>query len=206
MLLGDLSLRVGIHSGPVTAGVLRGDRARFQLFGDTMNTTARIESTGKAGRIHISQETADLIAKARKGHWLVKRKDPVQAKGKSDLQTYWIQEDDEAAAANRLEEDETDNFEVSNNGDDAMGLDLDIAGADRKERLIDWNVQALVRLIKQFPNGCQTLFGGGVSGTSLTVHGTALFIHFPKRKITTYNTTLKHEFIISDYDHQFLAF
>ena len=36
----DLGLRVGLHSGPVTAGVLRGERARFQLFGDTMNTTA----------------------------------------------------------------------------------------------------------------------------------------------------------------------
>lgn len=32
----DLSLRVGLHSGPVTAGVLRGERSRFQLFGDTM--------------------------------------------------------------------------------------------------------------------------------------------------------------------------
>ena len=32
---GDLRLRTGLHSGPVTAGVLRGDRARFQLFGDT---------------------------------------------------------------------------------------------------------------------------------------------------------------------------
>lgn len=30
----DLSLRIGMHSGPVTGGVLRGDRARFQLFGD----------------------------------------------------------------------------------------------------------------------------------------------------------------------------
>lgn len=36
----DLGLRIGLHSGPVTAGVLRGERARFQLFGDTMNTTA----------------------------------------------------------------------------------------------------------------------------------------------------------------------
>jgi class 3 adenylate cyclase len=35
---GDLSMRFGLHSGPVTAGVLRGDRARFQLFGDTVNT------------------------------------------------------------------------------------------------------------------------------------------------------------------------
>jgi Adenylate and Guanylate cyclase catalytic domain len=32
---GDLSMRMGIHSGPVTAGVLRGERSRFQLFGDT---------------------------------------------------------------------------------------------------------------------------------------------------------------------------
>ena len=35
---GNLSLRIGVHSGPVTAGVLRGERARFQLFGDTVNT------------------------------------------------------------------------------------------------------------------------------------------------------------------------
>ena len=35
---GDLGMRFGLHSGPVTAGVLRGDRARFQLFGDTVNT------------------------------------------------------------------------------------------------------------------------------------------------------------------------
>ena len=33
----DLSLRVGLHSGPVTAGVLRGERSRFQLFGDTVS-------------------------------------------------------------------------------------------------------------------------------------------------------------------------
>ena len=32
----ELDLRVGIHSGPVTAGVLRGERSRFQLFGDSM--------------------------------------------------------------------------------------------------------------------------------------------------------------------------
>ena len=37
---GDLAVRIGLHSGPVTAGVLRGERARFQLFGDTMNTAA----------------------------------------------------------------------------------------------------------------------------------------------------------------------
>jgi len=37
----ELAVRIGLHSGPITGGVLRGERARFQLFGDTINTAAR---------------------------------------------------------------------------------------------------------------------------------------------------------------------
>jgi class 3 adenylate cyclase len=72
---GDLAMRMGIHSGPVTAGVLRGERSRFQLFGDTMNTAARMEHTGLRDKIQVSQETADLLIAAGKSSWLSKRED-----------------------------------------------------------------------------------------------------------------------------------
>ena len=81
----NLAFRVGLHSGSVVAGVLRGDKARFQLFGDTMNTASRMESTGVPNRIQISQDTADLLTAAGRSAWLVPREDKVQAKGKMTL-------------------------------------------------------------------------------------------------------------------------
>ena len=64
-------MRFGIHSGPVTAGVIRSQNARFQLFGDTVNTAARMESNGVAGMIHISEETAEQLAAHGKGRKLL---------------------------------------------------------------------------------------------------------------------------------------
>ena len=86
----DLSIRIGIHSGPVTAGVLRGDRSRFQLFGDTVNTASRMETNGASGRIHVSQSTADELIMINKSHWLRAREGTIHAKGKGEMQTYFI--------------------------------------------------------------------------------------------------------------------
>eukprot|EP00934_Nitzschia_sp_Nitz4_P001016 Nitzschia sp. Nitz4//scaffold47_size129522//37125//41121//NITZ4_003544-RA/size129522-augustus-gene-0.3-mRNA-1//1//CDS//3329552779//1016//frame0 len=89
---GELGLRVGVHSGPVTAGVLRGDKARFQLFGDTVNTAARMESTGTPGKVQLSVETAKLIqGENRNDILLVPRSDQIEAKGKGKLQTFWLE-------------------------------------------------------------------------------------------------------------------
>ncbi|CAJ1948357.1 unnamed protein product [Cylindrotheca closterium] len=86
----ELGLRLGLHSGAVTAGVLRGEKSRFQLFGDTVNTASRMESTGKKGRIQVSQETADLLRNSGKSHWLRPREELVNAKGKGELKTFWL--------------------------------------------------------------------------------------------------------------------
>jgi len=87
----DLQMRVGIHSGPVTAGVLRGQKSRFQLFGDTMNTASRMESNGEKGRIQVSQATADLLIASGKSKWLTPREGKIVAKGKGEMQTYWVE-------------------------------------------------------------------------------------------------------------------
>jgi CheY-like chemotaxis protein len=55
-----------------------------------MNTTSRIETTGKAGKIQLSSETADLLIKGGKNHWLVPREEKVHAKGKGEMSTYWL--------------------------------------------------------------------------------------------------------------------
>jgi class 3 adenylate cyclase len=86
----DLKLRVGLHSGPVTAGVLRGQKARFQLFGDTVNTAARMESLGVPERIHCSGSTAKYLRDAGRANWLVARDELVSAKGKGEMQTYFV--------------------------------------------------------------------------------------------------------------------
>ena len=144
---GELNMRCGIHSGPVTAGVLRGERSRFQLFGDTMNTASRIESSGQGGRIHMSQDTANLIISAGKGHWVEKRLDKIVAKGKGELQTYWLAK--AAGPGSTLTRDESNSDDSARVLDGASRVSANggISSA-RSKRLVQWNVQRLGDLLK----------------------------------------------------------
>ncbi|CAB9526135.1 Receptor-type guanylate cyclase gcy [Seminavis robusta] len=87
----NLNLRIGLNSGATTAGVLRGEKSRFQLFGDSVNTASRMESNGTPGRIQVSESTAQKLMEAGKANWLTKREEMIEAKGKGLIQTWWAE-------------------------------------------------------------------------------------------------------------------
>lgn len=137
----ELGIRIGIHSGPVTAGVLKGDRARFQLFGDTVNTTARVESTGSRGRIHLSFETAAILRASGKDSWLIKREDVVHAKGKGSMQTYWLALKEASTTETRSE-----GGSVESNGSIVDGLE---EFDNKSKRFVEWNSEILSKALKR---------------------------------------------------------
>jgi guanylate cyclase len=83
----DLLLRVGVASGPVVGGVIGHRRITFDLWGDTVNTAARMESTGVPGRIHLASSTRELLGG---GHGYEERQ--LDVKGLGTLTTYLLVE------------------------------------------------------------------------------------------------------------------
>jgi class 3 adenylate cyclase len=79
----SLQIRVGIHTGRVIAGVVGKDRMQFDVFGDSVNTASRFESSGQAGKVNVSQATflasRDCFEFAERGEIAIKNKDSMKA-------------------------------------------------------------------------------------------------------------------------------
>ena len=143
-----LAFRVGLHSGPVTGGVLRGDNARFQLFGDTVNTAARMESSGLPNMIQVSQTTADLLISASKEHWIKPRDEQIYAKGKGQMTTYWLSVGNDRSCSKRSTSSRS---QASKENDSTSSIVFDektVVLDEKTKRLVNWNVQVLLRFLK----------------------------------------------------------
>jgi adenylate cyclase len=93
--IGEIQVRIGVHIGPVTAGVIGTQRMQYDVWGDTVNVASRMESTGEAGRIQVSEAFAchpafrrtkddkdDKLSLLYRGE--------TEIKGKGKMKTFWL--------------------------------------------------------------------------------------------------------------------
>jgi class 3 adenylate cyclase len=79
-------LRLGIHTGPVVAGVVGRFKFAYDIWGDTVNTASRMESGGETGKINVSKETYELV----KYFFETEYRGKIHGKNKGDLDMYFV--------------------------------------------------------------------------------------------------------------------
>lgn len=81
-----LALRIGVHSGPVVAGVIGHHKFAYDLWGDTVNVASRMESHGEPGLIHVSPATRALLG----DRYRFTDRGPVAVKGRGEMRTFFL--------------------------------------------------------------------------------------------------------------------
>lgn len=81
-------IRIGIHTGPVVAGIVGVKKFQYDIWGDTVNTASHMESSGEAGQVNISETTYELVRDHPKFQFIPRGK--VKAKGKGEIDMYFV--------------------------------------------------------------------------------------------------------------------
>lgn len=112
-----------------------------------MNTASRMESTGKKGFIQLSQQTADILVEAGRSSWIIPREDKVEAKGKGEMQTYFLK------IQMKSDKSETGSFGFDSS---MKALDSDdkdeaamLIAIDKRNRSARWVVEILANLLRE---------------------------------------------------------
>lgn len=79
-------IRIGIHTGPVVAGIVGVKKFQYDIWGDTVNTASRMESSGEVGKINISETTYELV----KDKFNCTHRGKITAKGKGEIDMYFV--------------------------------------------------------------------------------------------------------------------
>lgn len=83
---GALRMRIGVHSGPIVAGVIGLRKFTYDLWGDTVNVASRMESTGEPGRIHVSVNTANLV----RNDFKLESRGSIEVKSLGQVETFFV--------------------------------------------------------------------------------------------------------------------
>lgn len=81
-----VGVRIGMHSGPVVAGVIGTKKFIYDIWGDTVNVASRMEANGVPGRIQITDETRSHLA----GRFLIEERGTIEVKGKGMIRTWFL--------------------------------------------------------------------------------------------------------------------